>query len=396
MMQQAIFPRSRVRTLGPSLAVRDALRAFFISRALVWLSAVLAVYLLPMDAAQRSVHDVPPFTRPLGAALGSLARWDAAWYLSIAHSGYQADPLAAFFPMYPVLVRAAAFDLGSGAALLLASYAVSALALLTALVLLHRLVELELGRPYARTSLMLVALWPASFFFSAPYSESLFLALSMGMFYAARSGRWPLAAGLCAAATATRATGVLLLLPFAWMAWRAGRLRWLVPAPAGALAFSALLAGVGLRPFGWFDVERDWGHLFKGPVAGVRDASVAGVHAVGQLVGSAPVDRVVAAENVAYLVFLLLALGALVGIVRRLRPEYGLYAGASLLVAVSAPVEWQPLMSFGRLLAVVFPIPMWLALVLHERRGVTAATLGACAGLLAAATGLFATWHLVT
>ena len=110
------------------------------------------------------------------------------------------------------------------ALILLAAYAVSAVSFVVALMLLYRLVELELGERYARPVLALVAFWPASFFFSAPYSESLFLALSVGVFYAARTDRFGLAAALCAGATATRPTGLVLLLPLAWMAWRAGRL----------------------------------------------------------------------------------------------------------------------------------------------------------------------------
>jgi hypothetical protein len=397
MTQEAIFDRHRSRGLTASPALREALRAFAFSRVLVWGAAVLAVYALPLQRFQERAHDVPTLTGSLGRPLGALARWDAVWYLSIARSGYGGgSSLSAFFPLYPVAVRAAAGELRSGAALLVSAYAVSAAAFVVALMLLHKLVELELGARFAGPVLLLVAFWPASFFFSAPYSESLFLALSVGVFYTARTGRWPLAACLCASATATRPTGVLLLLPFAWMAWRAGRLRWLAVAPLGAVAFSAGLALGGLRPLGWFDVQSDWGHVFKGPTGGAWDAAVAGVRGVGQVLGSAPVDRVVAAENVVYLVLLVLSVAAIVGVFRRLPPAYGIYSAASLVAAVSAPLGWQPLMSFGRLLAVVFPIPMWVALMLHERRLARGAALAVSGTLLLCATGLFATWQLVT
>lgn len=398
MTQEAIFdtPRTSRLTLRRSLALSEAWRAFFVSRALVWLAAGLAVWVVPFNVYQRS-HDVPALTGPLGKTFGALARWDATWYLSIAQSGYGGGGLhPAFFPLYPVAVRAAAFGASSGAPLLLAGYAVSALALLVALTLLHRLVELELGARFGRPVLMLVALWPASVFFSAPYSESVFLALSVGMFYAARTNRWALASGLCAAATATRPTGLLLLLPLAWMAWRARRLRWLPLAPAGALAFSGWLALVGRRPFGWVGVERDWGHVFKGPWGGVHDAAAAGVRGANELFASGHVERVVAAENALYLLLLVVALVAVLGIFRTLPFAYGLYAAASLLVMVSAPVSWQPLMSFGRLLAVVFPIPMFVALKFDGRRLALGAVLSVSAALLVCATALFATWHLVT
>jgi hypothetical protein len=396
MTVEAISDHSRTGALTTTLALREALRAFFVSRVLVWVSAVLAVYLVPFDRVQQAQHDLPAFTQPLGTSLGSLARWDAIWYLSIAHSGYAAAGTPAFFPLYPLTVRAAAFGIGSSGVLLLASYAVSAACLIVGLTLLHKLVELELGPRFARPALMLVALWPAALFFSAPYSESLFLALSVGMFYAARTDRLALAAGLCAAAAATRPTGLVLILPLAWMAWRARQLRWLAVTPAGALLFSAWLAADGQRPFGWLDVERGWGHAFKGPWGGMHDAAVAGVRGAERLFASGAANRLVAAENLLYLLLLVLALVALVGIFRRLPLEYGLYVAASLLVVISAPVAWQPLLSFGRFLAVLFPIAMWAALRLDGRRVMTGALLTVSSALLVCATGLFATWHLVT
>ena len=61
-----------------------------------------------------------------------------------------------------------------------------------ALVLLHRLVALDHDRAVARNAVLVTALFPMSFFFSAVYSESLFLALSVGAVYAARRERWAL------------------------------------------------------------------------------------------------------------------------------------------------------------------------------------------------------------
>ena len=139
-----------------------------------------------------------PRARP-DPLLSPLARWDAVWYLRIADSGYGGSHArAAFFPLYPLLVRALAapsaaprprcwspptwcrWPRSSGA-----------------LVLLYRLVSLELGRPLARPTLLLLAVFPAALFFGAPYSESLFLLAAVGAFYAARTGHWAWA-GACA------------------------------------------------------------------------------------------------------------------------------------------------------------------------------------------------------
>jgi hypothetical protein len=59
-------------------------------------------------------------------------------------------------------------------------------------------------------------------------------------------------------------------------------------------------------------------------------------------------------------------------------------------------VDWQPLMSFGRLLAVLFPLPMWVALALDGRPLARGAVLVSSSALLVCGAGLFATWHLVT
>ena len=104
-----------------------------------------------------------------------------------------------------------------------AGVALSLAALAAALYGIHRLTTLELtagagARPdrvavAARLAVMLTALAPMAFFFSAVYSESLYLALSVGLFLCARRGRWTWVGVLGALAGATRSTGLVLPLP---------------------------------------------------------------------------------------------------------------------------------------------------------------------------------------
>ena len=60
-----------------------------------------------------------------------------------------------------------------------------------------------------------MALFPMSFFLSAVYSESLYLALSIGVFWSARRGRFVIACALAGLAAATRSAGIVLLVPIA-------------------------------------------------------------------------------------------------------------------------------------------------------------------------------------
>src|SRR5207302_7078559 len=85
--------------------------------------------------------------------------------------------------------------------------------LLAALVMLERLVARELGAQTGRRTMMLLAFFPTAVFFSAVYSEGLFLALSIGAVYAARQDRWALAGIAAGLATLTRPTGFLLTVP---------------------------------------------------------------------------------------------------------------------------------------------------------------------------------------
>src|SRR3954452_10203486 len=170
MAGQAI-QRSRV-----DAALRDALTAFLASRLLVWIVGVVAAAIVSPDGGQSALSfDRPDLTHPFGAGLDSLfaplARWDSVWYLGIAHGGYDGASTA-FFPVYPLLVRALAPG-GSPAALLVSAYAVSLASLAAALYLMRRLAEIELGPEAARRAVLLLAFFPGALWLGAPYSESL-------------------------------------------------------------------------------------------------------------------------------------------------------------------------------------------------------------------------------
>lgn len=383
-------------------ALACALRVLVSSRLLVLAVAVLASVGVE-ESFNRERFDAPGLTRPLGGIgellLSPLAHWDAAWYLSIAWNGYGASGVdAAFFPLYPLLVFLTGGAAGSTAVLLVAAYAVSLGAFGGALYLLHRLVELELGRSYARAVLLLLAFFPAALFFGAPYSESLFLLVSVGAFYAARTGRWAWAGALAAAASATRSAGILLLVPLAILWWQSRERRtadalWLGLAPLGLAAYSAYLGIAQGDPFAYLGLQEAWDREFAGPFGGVFAGVSAAWGAFGDL-GEGGVAGEVARRNVVDFGFLVFAVVATVGVWRRLPLAYGAYVVAALALPLSFPVETEPLMSLGRFVAVLFPVFMWLALVCEERR-VTDRALAVSAVLLGLLTTWFASWQWV-
>jgi Mannosyltransferase (PIG-V) len=407
-----------VAAVRGSTALRAAWSVLWTTRAAVLVVAIFAALSFGPAAgglAERNqeVFDEPELTRAVAEPLLSpLARWDAAWYLRIADSGYAgSDVRAAFFPLYPLLVRAVAAPFGaSPAALLIAAYAVALAAFLGALVLLHRLVSLELGRPFAQPVLLLLAVFPAAVFFGAPYSESLFLLLAVGAFYAARTDRWAWAGAAVAGAAATRSAGVLLLVPMAMLWWTSRPRRprdaaWLLLGPLGLAAYAGFLGLAEGDAWRFLDVQDAWSRELTLPLAGAWDGFTAAVDGARQLLSGqreivyfeqAVGDPYrIAAINLMLFGSLVFAVLACLGCLRRLPKAYGAWVAVALVLPLTFPVKPQPLMSLPRFLAVLFPIFMWLALWSEERRA-TARVAAVSALGLGLFTAQFASWHWIS
>lgn len=422
-------------------AVRDVWRALWASRLLVWLAGAGVVATLGSGPV-RHAFDPPGITSGFGwlgdVLAAPAARWDAAWYLVIAHYGYRPEfgaltaSRTAFFPLYPLGLRALS-DVGlapviAGVLLSLAAFAIG-------LYGLHRLTTLEVARlrlpagdEVARLVVLLTAFAPMAFFFSAVYSESLYMALSVGVFLCARRGHWAGAAMLAALASATRSTGIVLMLPIAMLylygprddrpadlPWARGfraryRLRgdalWIVLAPVGLGLYMAHLALAGGNALAPFHAETVWSRHFVAPFGGVWEGAKAAFEGLRQLLsfqrghvyypaaGGSPFIN--AGHNLLLFAFLLAAIPAMIGALRLLPFAYGAYVLAALALPLSYPVASQPLMSLPRFLLVLFPLTMWLAVYLSSRPPVLKWAVLTVSGLaLAFFVGEFATWHWV-
>src|SRR3954451_11656848 len=387
--------RARIRAAA---AGATAWRALVVSRLIVWAAGAGAFALLGLSA-RATIFDPGAVTRPFGpggnALVAPLARRDSVWYLAIANDGYPRDDVrrAAFFPLYPLLVRAVDRVLGDP---ILAGALVSLVCFAIALVLLHRLTALELGAAAASPALWAIALYPGAVFFSAVYSEALYLALSVGCLYAARTGRWAWAGAAGALGAATRSAGVLLVVPLAVM-WltradgaprrRARDAAWIALVPAGLAAFCAALALGGGDAFAPLHAQDVWSRRFAWPFAGVWDGTAAAWRGLHHL------DAPFARADVVLFCFLLAPVPAVIGTLRRLPRAYGAYVLSALALPLSYPVGPQPLMSLPRFLAVLFPLFMWLGAWLAAGGGRRIAVLGPRAAGPGIVSAVVATWH---
>jgi hypothetical protein len=182
----------------------------------LWLSSLLTLCAV-VNALLPRIKPRPEYHSLIGHLLGGLSIYDASNYFNIALNGYPTSPnaLKAFFPLFPLLLgvlsASVTWFLSSLDGLILTATVLNVAFFGAALVLLGKLVETDYGSEISRRSRIMILLWPFSFFFIAPYTESLFLFLSVAAVYAARRGRWVASGLLVGLAGLTRLAGVLLI-----------------------------------------------------------------------------------------------------------------------------------------------------------------------------------------
>ncbi len=327
------------------------------SRLALLLVGLLSTWLLPSGSGVQG--GIPMWHEPAPRALEIWARWDSEWYLLIAERGYevgslrtqhglQTDPTATagFLPLYPLLIRLLAPVVGGvGAGLV-----ISNLALIAVIVLLYSLVRLEFdgetGNVAAIASCAALLAFPSSFFLSAVYAESLYLALSLGVFLCARQGRLAAAGMLGGLATLTRPFGVLLVIPILLEWWRQRRdcgagvwsVFWVLPIPAALAAFMLFCAKAFGDPLALLHRQERWRGSLSGPWRAFLHWWEAGPVAHGS--HGSTLELLVA-------VCCLIGLGFMI---RRLPLSYTLYTAAGLALALSSTL-W----SFSRIALTLFP-----------------------------------------
>ncbi len=209
------------------------------------------------------------------ALLDALTSWDGQWYLEIARQGYGYSPKrmssVAFFPAYPTAIRAVSevTRMPSDWAALLVSHAL----LVATFVLMfayarRRFPDAPTGLPMF--VLLALGLFPPTLFMRMAYSESLFLFLTvLAMYGMERNWRLRGIAAVVGLATATRFTGVALLLPLAMHVWRrAGSTRHavatlaaLMPLALGGLLLFVLFQQLAFsEPLGFIQTQDFWRH----------------------------------------------------------------------------------------------------------------------------------------
>lgn len=182
-----------------------------------------ALHYMPLGYKDRFLGG-GPVNYSLSPELFSWANFDGEHYLSIAIFGYK-NLEQAFFPLYPLLISVLARPTlnnltESQVYATLAGLIISNASFLLALIFLWELIKIDFSRKITYLTIILMLIFPTSFYFGAMYNESLFLLLSVLSFYCARKKNWCLAGIFGMVASATRVFGILLLPALLLEVWQ--------------------------------------------------------------------------------------------------------------------------------------------------------------------------------
>jgi hypothetical protein len=318
-----------------AFAITAVLRVFYTG-----VAAAAAVFLHPDPRLIHSNDFTSNLPAPGGwhyALLGIWKRFDTLWYLHIAERGYDVQKGVVFYPLYPWLIRGLS---GLARSPIAAALLISTVAAFFYFWGLLRLARSEFPDAQPLRTVMLAAVWPASFFFFAGYTEALAAALIVWCVAWARDERWMWAAACAFAAGLTRSAGALAIVPLAIMAWRVPRrLRWPVAiAPLGTLGY-----WFWLRQTGHLSVAAAYRTYWNTELAAPWTTLWSGIHSLTE-----PLGWLVAISLLALIFF------SIAGVAARRRVEDRCFS-AAVIVHLLLPLSWPLLRGTPRYLLPVYP-----------------------------------------
>jgi Mannosyltransferase (PIG-V) len=338
-------------------------------------------------------------------------RFDAGWYGGIALEGYSFEGRfdrqqnVAFFPAFPLLMRGLGYPLGAFepsvprdrrmGRVLWGGVIISLIAFAWGAIYTWRLARDTIGEDRAAAAVALMGAYPFAVFYSAPYTESLFLLGAAGAVYhfrrneLAAAAAWGLLVGL------TRPNGCFLSIVLAVLLVERVRrdslgkssnpelTKSLAAAAApgiGMLLYSAYVHQLTGSWFGWARLHEAWGRSYEGLAPVARAYGWLSEEGLLHVVEGVPYDTL----NSLGLIFALLMLWP---VLRRLGVAYVLF----MLANVIPPLLAGGVLSMGRITATLFPLFLALAAVTPPRAITPLVTAFAIGQGLAAA--LFFTWR---
>lgn len=311
---------------------------------IIWLATVLLSFYLGFSTLPHSGKFDNNF-------FGSLSNWDGGHFIGIAKTGYSEKFQYAFFPLYPMLVKALN-QLTQN--YLVSGILISSVSFFFGLHILYKLVRIDFEKKIAEKTILAFLFFPASFFLLTVYSEGLFFLLIIAAFYFLRQNKLFWTTVFIALASATRLVGLAAVLAL-WIDVFARQglssKNWFILfAPLGFIVYCIFLYQQTGDPFYFITAENHWQRTLATPGVGfwetLKNLFSGGFSALNF---SVLLD----------LIFAIFGVGFAMRSFRFLPVSFAIYS----LLSVTAPLFTPTLSSMPRFLLPIFPLFILVALI---------------------------------
>lgn len=346
--------------------IRKIVGLFLLWKVFLFFLLFLAFWLVPLGNKDRFLGGGLIHYQRLPQVF-AWANFDGEHYLSIAIFGYKGLEQA-FFPVYPKLIELISkpFHYNLQTALLssaIAGLVISNLFFLGALIVLWKLIRIDYSEKIATWTLIVIIIFPTSFFFAAVYNESLFLFLSVASFYFARKQNLLMASIFGAVASATRIFGIFLLPALLIEGWvqkyRRAKLLWLLLVPSGLVLYMLYLwVSVG-DPIAFYHLQRLVGEQRYSGFTNIAQTYFRYIKMLLTVDINNPIYQIVVLEFVTGIIFLLLLI---YGYFKKIRLSYIFYGVSGYILSTAQ----GSLSSAPRYFLILFPCFLVLAIFLSN------------------------------
>lgn len=297
----------------------------------------------------------------------SWANFDGEHYLSIAMYGYKSLEQA-FFPLYPLLISFFAKPIsGDFISLLvnstLVGLLVSNITFCLSLLFIYKLLVLDFSKKIALLTIVIILVFPTSFYFGAFYNESLFLFLSVLCFYFARKRIWLFSAVFGVMASSTRVFGFLLLpaLLFEVVIQREklSKWFWIMLIPLGLISYMYYQYINFGDPFAFYNLQTVVGEQHQKGIVLLPQVYFRYMKMLLTVDINNPIYQTIILEFITGVSFFILPI---IGFLKKIRSSYIFYA----LVGFILPTVQGSFSSLPRYVIVFFPSFLILALLISK------------------------------
>lgn len=324
----------------------------------------LAIHFVPLGNKDRFLGG-GSMNYQMSSKFFSWANFDGEHYLSISIFGYK-NLEQAFFPVYPKLIsffaKPISYDLISSLVnSTLVGLIISNVSFLLALIFLWELIRIDYSKKIAYITIILVLIFPTSFYFGAVYNESLFLLLTVLSFYFARKGNWFLAGVFGMTSSATRIFGLCLVPAFLYEAWNQkmnfSKFFWILLIPLGTGIYMLYLNTTLGDSLAFYHFQKLVGEQHQSGIILLPQVYFRYMKMIISTNLDNPIFQTIVLEFFTGLVFFILPI---YGYLRKIRFSYLIYAMLGFL----APTVQGSFSSTPRYVIVLFPSFLAAALLI--------------------------------